>query len=183
MSNLGDTVIKFLGEKIKQRYVVEAHDLFELFLNMGIIEDQDLLNMVLEHLESRNIDVNFRDNQSDLYEKYKRIERVYKFMKTTNINKEKVLTMMNKVDTIKPKLDTSWMEQYRAQNDEEPESEELKTATPIEINPDLANLQQRIVEESTNRIISELNQMSDEQRFEHAMNRINELQNIINNNQ
>lgn len=183
MKNLGDVVVKLLGEKIKQRYVVEAHDLFELFLNMGILEDQDSLNIVLERLESKNVDVNFRDNQSDYYEKYKRIERVYKFMKTTNINKEKVLTMMNKVDTIKPKLDTSWMERYRAQNDEEPESEEPVTATPIEINPDLANLQQRIVEESTNKIISELNQISDEERLEHAMERLNELNNIINNNQ
>lgn len=183
MSNLGDTVLKFLREKIKQRYVVEAHDLFELFLNMGILEDQDSLNMVLEHLESKNVDINFKDNQSYYYEKYKRIEKIYKFMKTTNINKDKVLTMMNKVDTIKPKLDTSWMERYRSVDDEEPNSEEPKTATPIEINPDLVNLQQRIDEETKNRLISEMNQMSDEQRLEHAMDRINELQNIINNNQ
>lgn len=183
MSNLGDTVIKFLGEKIKQRYVVEAHDLFELFLNMGILEDQDSLNMVLEYLDSKNVDVNFRDNQSEYYEKYKRIERVYKFMKTTNINKEKVLTMMNKVDTIKPKLDTSWMERYRTVNDEEPESKEPMTATPFEINPDLENLQQRIIDESTNRIINELSQMSDEERLQQAMESLNELHNIINNNQ
>lgn len=180
MISLGNTVVKFLKEKIRTRYVVEASDLFELFLNMGILEDVESLNLVLEHLENSNIDVNFRDNQSEYYERYKRIEKVYKFMKTTKIRKDEVLGMMKKVDTIKPKLDTSWMEVYRISEDEEIE-EKLELSSVM--NPDLENLQQRIIDESTNRIINELNQMSDEERLQQAMERLNELHNIINNNQ
>lgn len=182
MKNIGDAVIKFLGEKIKQRYVVEAADLFELFSNMGILEDIDSMSIVLEHLENENVDVHFGVNESENYEKFKKIEKIYKFMKTTNINKDKVTSMMKKIDMIKPKLDTSWMEPYRQiENEIIEETIEEKPASSSIMNPNLANLQETLVEESTNKIISELNQTSDEERLLFAMERLNELHNIINN--
>lgn len=162
MGNLGDTVIKFLGENVKQRYVVEAEDLFQLFSDMGILEDVDSLTVVLEHLENRNIDVNFKDNQNGYYAIYKSIENLYKFIKNTNINREKISNIMKKADNIKPPPDTSWMEFYRIDDEKE-----LKPQTPVtETNP------------------INMNQISDEVRLLQAMeSRVNELHNIINNNQ
>ena len=118
MSELGDTVVKFLNDKKKQRWVVESADLFELLSQMGILNDVESLNVVIEHLENSEIDVNFRDTDIEYYKIFKAFEKQYKFFKNFKKNRADVLKMINKVDDIKIKPDDSWLESYRNDNQE-----------------------------------------------------------------
>lgn len=179
-SKLGDFAIRQLKDKIKTRYVIQSDDLFNLFTNMGIVDDYDALYNILEYMEESNIDVNFGTN-NEHYKKFKSIESAYQFAKTTKIRRESIIKIMNKVDNTNVHLNDEWMSRYRT--DEDDVKPEPNVIPILETNPDLENLRQRIVDESTNRVINELNQMSDEERLQHAMERLNELHNIINNNQ
>jgi hypothetical protein len=118
MSELGDTVVKFLNDKKKQRWVVESADLFELLSQMGILNDVESLNIVIEHLENSEIDVNFRDTDTGYYKIFKDIERRYKFIKKMNFVRKDVTEIIKKVDDIKIKPDDSWLESYRNDNQE-----------------------------------------------------------------
>jgi len=181
MSNLGDTVVRFLGDKKKQRWIIESSDLFELLNNMGILNDPEALNVVLEHLEDSGIDVNFRDTDSEYYKIFKDIERRFKFLKDMKFKRQNVTDLIKKMDDINVKPDDSWLDSYR--NDTEEDENPVDTVRPpVEVNPDIVALNERIMNEVTDRIIHNMNQMSDEQRLEQAMNQLNDLHNIINNN-
>jgi len=178
MSKLGDTVIKFLNDKKKQRWVIEAADLFNLLNSMGILDDVDSMFIVIEDLENSDIDVNFRDTDIEYYKIFKAFEKQYKFFKSLKYNRADVVKMINKVDEIEVKLDDDWLQLYK--NDDEAETTE--TTTTGQLNPDLLKLNEKIKNEITDRIIQNLNQVSDEERMQLAMEQINELNNIINNN-
>ncbi len=133
MSELGDTVIKFLNDKKKQRWVIEAADLFNLLNSMGILDDVDSMFIVIEDLENSNIDVNFRDTDIEYYKIFKAFEKQYKFFKNFKKNRADVLKMINKVDDIKIKPDDSWLESYRNDNQEniEPTMEQINELNNI----------------------------------------------------
>lgn len=179
-NNLSDFVIRQLKDKIKTRYVIESDELFNLFHYMGIVDDYDALYNILEHMEVSNIDVNFGTN-NEHYRKFKSIESAYKFAKTTKIRRESIVNIMNKVDNYNVPLNNEWMSIYRT--DEDDSKPEPHVVPVFETNPDLERLQTRIKNEIESKAEEEFNQMSDEERLEHAMNLITETQNFINNNQ
>jgi hypothetical protein len=99
---LGETIKKFLGEKIQQRLVVEASDFYPLLVNMGIIHDDEEMLKVFEYLDEAKIDINFREIDSELLTKHKTFKAKANFFRKINIDNSHVKDMMKKVDTIKP---------------------------------------------------------------------------------
>jgi hypothetical protein len=178
MSKIGSTVVKYLEGLKRTRYVVEADDLFNLFNNMGIIDD-DITYEILEYFDTSNIDIHFKNQDDNHYKRFKDIERRYKTMKKVRFNREKVVKIIEKVDSIKPKIyDEEWLNEYR--NDEE-EIEETDP-TPDNLNPSLMVLNDRIRDEIRGKILQELSEIPDEERLRHATEQLVQLNNLINNN-
>ena len=120
MSKLNDFIVKRLQENIKQRWVVESKEFFELVENMGIINDEDLLGDIFEFLETENIDIHFNNTGDHLrFQQYKRIEEKAKFIKRLGIAQDGIRNFIGKVDSSKPNMDDTFMKMYMTDDDEE----------------------------------------------------------------
>lgn len=179
MSKIGSTVVKYLKELLRTRYVVEADDLFNLFNNMGIIDDDDMTYEILEYFDANDIDVHFKNQDDNLYKRFKDIERRFKLVKKLEFNREKVVKVIEKVDTINPKIhDDKWLNEYQNIDKEDEEID----APPNIMNPDLIKLNDKIIQEIQGRMIQELSEIPDEERLRHATEQLAQLNNAINNN-
>lgn len=172
MGKLGNFVEKFIGENKKQRWVIESTILYELFRNMGIIDDMDSLTEIYEHLDEQKIDINFGVHTGVEYKKFKQIDASFKVIKRLKISSRSVNELIKKVDSIKVPVDNEWMERYRKQEEGEVTKEEEPTVVGDDINTPLNNLQNRIREIEERAHVTKLSIMSDEDLFEHAMNQV-----------
>lgn len=82
MSKLTDFIERQIQSSKVQRWVIESELLFELFQNMGVMEDYDVLMDILEYLDNNRIDVHFKDkHQDNQFRKFKQIEKSYQMRK------------------------------------------------------------------------------------------------------
>lgn len=120
MSKLNEFIIKRLQSNIRQRWVVESKNFFELLENMGIIEDEEMLSDIFEFMDSEHIDIHFNNSGDHIrFQQYKRIEEKAKFVKRLGIAQDGIRNFIGKVNNVKPTMDDSFMKIYMTDNDEE----------------------------------------------------------------
>lgn len=179
MSKIGQTVVKYLGDKVKQRFVVESSDLFEMFNKMGITDDSDSVTDIMEYLDENNIDVNFKEGDQETHRRFKIMKEQFRIIKELKIKRKRSSELMKKMDEIIVRPQGEWLEQYRTDSDDEI----IHQTSPAVTNPELEELNQRIQKQIKDRLIERLNEMTDEERMEHAINQLYNVNNEINNNQ
>lgn len=181
MNKIGKTFVKYLGDKIKQRLVVESSDLFEMMNNMGITDDSETVIDIMEHLDENNIDVHFKEGDQENHRRFKIMKQQFRIFTDLKVRRKRSVELIKKMDEIKIKPQGEWLEQYRNSDSEE----EFKPGynNGPETNPELDELNQRIKNQVFEEMKERLNKMTDEERFEHAINQIENIRNQINNNQ
>ena len=111
---LGETIRKFLGEKVQQRFIVEASDLYPLLYNMGIINDDEEMLKIFEYLDEVKIDINFRENDAVFMTKHKSFKAKANFFRKIDVDKSYVSKIIKKVETIKPiVVDIKFMDSFQ----------------------------------------------------------------------
>jgi len=145
MSKLTDFIEKRLQDKKTQRWVIPSKDLFDLFISMGIMEDEELLMDILEYLEENKIDIYFKDDLEQIqYSKFKKLERGYQLRKRHKEDSGKNKESIKKIMEIKPKVDENLLLEYMT--DDEEVIEELKKLRPT-FNKDLQDLQENFTKQ------------------------------------
>jgi len=120
MSRIAKFVIKQLEDKKQQRWVIQSKDLFDLWENMGIMGCEDELMDILEYLEENNIDVHFENSTYEAqFNIFKRIEMGYKLRKHMKDQIDKNKIKIEKVLSIKPKVNDSFLLEYMTDDEEE----------------------------------------------------------------
>lgn len=120
MSLLTDFVIKQLEDKKQQRWVIPSKDLFDLWSKMGIMEQEDYLMDILEYLEENNIDVHFENPAYEAqFSVFKKIEMGYKLRKHMKNQIDENKIKIEKVLSIKPKVNDSFLLEYMTDDEED----------------------------------------------------------------
>ena len=117
--SLGNFVLKTLDGKIKTKRIIESEDLFEVIGNMGLDDNDIEVLEIIEHLETENVDINFKEGQSSEYNRFKRIKHSHQIMRRLKIKRDDVKSMMTKVESITPPERPKWLEVYRSDDEEE----------------------------------------------------------------
>lgn len=173
MSKLNEFIIKRLQSNIKQRWVVESKNFFELLENMGIIEDEDMLADIFEFMESENIDIHFNNTGDHVrFQQYKRIEEKAKFIKRLGIAQDGIRNFINKVDTIKPNVDDTYMKIFMTDDDKEL-SEIAQHVNNMDDNLEI--FRKKFEQEKYLKLKSDLENLSNEELLEQLTN--NTIQN------
>jgi len=173
MSKLNEFIIKRLQSNIKQRWVVESKNFFDLLENMGIIEDEDMLADIFEFMENANIDIHFNNTGDHArFQQYKRIEEKAKFIKRLGIAQDGIRNFITKVDNSKPNMDDSFMKIYMTDNDEE-HMEIVQHINNMDDN--LEKFRKKFEQEKYLKIKSDLDKLSNEELLEQLTN--NTIQN------
>lgn len=119
---IGQTVEKFLGEKIQKIFVVEASDLFDLVKNMGIYGDDDEMLKVIEHFDESKIEIKFQKNDEVFKDKLKKLKYKSNFYKKINTCKSHIVDIIKKTDTAAKKIRhekyAELINYYRQENEE-----------------------------------------------------------------
>lgn len=120
MSLLTDFVIKQLEDKKQQRWVIPSKDLFDLLSKMGIMHQEDYLMDILEYLEENNIDVHFENPAYEAqFSVFKKIEMGYKLRKHMKDQIDENKIKIEKVLSIKPKVNDSFLLEYMTDDEED----------------------------------------------------------------
>lgn len=120
MSLLTDFVIKQLEDKKQQRWVIPSKDLFDLLSKMGIMDQEDYLMDILEYLEENNIDVHFENPAYEAqFSVFKKIEMGYKLRKHMKDQIDENKIKIEKVLSIKPKVNDSFLLEYMTDDEED----------------------------------------------------------------
>lgn len=160
-NKLGDFILKQIDDKKIQRWVISSDDLFILCGNMGIIDDDDLMINVMEHLEKNEIDVNFHSNQATgYYRRWNELEKIITLRKMLNGTKSETQLMMEKVDSIKVPERPEWLENYL--NDEDKPQVTISDKYPDEFK----RIKEMLVQELTDKVENEQTPNIDEIRDE-----------------
>jgi hypothetical protein len=168
-NKLGDFIIKQIEDKKVQRWIIPSEDLFVLCGNMGIIDDDDLMINVMEHLEENEIDVNFHSLQSTgYYRRWNELEKMVTLRKMLNGSKTETQLMMEKVDSIKVPERPEWLEAYMD------DDEEVLTPVKYEHHEEFARIKDMLTEELTDAVEREITPTMDE-----LIQRYNEMENEI----
>lgn len=181
MSNLGKVFIKYLGDKVKPKLIVESFDFFQMIINMGIADDSDSVYDIMEHLDENNIDINFREGETDNHRRFKMMKQQLRLIKELKIKRKRSAELMKKLEEIKIEPKLEWLQEYRYSGFED-EITDDGVVKPF-VNPELDELNKRIQNKIKEKMTEQLNQMTDDERFEHAVNLLTETNNLLNNNQ
>lgn len=109
---LGNFVIKRLDGKIKTKKIIDSIDFFDLIEKMGFDDDDIEVGDIIDYLEDNNVDVNFKEGQSEEYKRFKKVRHNYNILKKLKINKDGIRDMMVKVDNIHPPERPNWLLEY-----------------------------------------------------------------------
>jgi hypothetical protein len=182
-NKIGDFIIKQIEDKKTQRWIISSDDLFTLCGNMGIIDDDDLMINVVEHLEENEIDVNFHGQKSPgFYRRWNEIEKMILFKKIMDGTKTETQLMMEKVDSIKVPERPDWLNSYM--DDEEVNDERIITGTTEKPNQRILDM---ITKELTERInnepgitIEELQQeINNEMNINNGRNSVGNIRHVL----
>jgi hypothetical protein len=135
MEKLNEFIIKQLNDKKTQRWIIMAVDLFELCINMAIIDDDDLMIDIIKYLEENEIDINFSGGEN-FHKDFVRLEHKIKMEKMLNGSKTEVQKIIEKVESIKVPERPDWLSDYM--------DDEVEIKTSPVVNEDVANQLQRI---------------------------------------
>ena len=151
MSLLTKFIEDRLQEKRQQRWVIHSNDLFDLFMKMGIMEEEELLMDILEYLEEQKIDVHFENSLYEHQLKFKKIEQGYKIRRQMKGKIEENKEFINKIINIKPsKINDDFLYEYMT--DDEEVIQELKKQQPA-FNKSLQDLQEDITKNINQQIL------------------------------
>jgi Fe2+ transport system protein B len=109
---LGDFVLRQLDEKVKTKKIIDSIDFFDLIGKMGFDDDDIEVGNIIDYLEDNNVDINFKEGQSEEYKRFKKIGHSYKIIKKLKIKKEDIRNTMDKVDNIHPPERPDWLLKY-----------------------------------------------------------------------
>ena len=122
-SKISKTVIKFLGEKVKTRYVVNSNDFFNIINDMGLKDDTDILYEIFEYFEENKIDLNF-ETKDENYRVYNQILSRHELMRKLKLNRKKVVDIINLAnEKMVDKNKHKWMEFFRLDDEDEGNNE------------------------------------------------------------
>ena len=129
MGKLNEFIIKQLNDSKVQRWVIKGSDLFALFNNMGILDDDELMIDIIKYLENNEIDINFiggdqfysLSHQKD----FVRLENKVKLGKMLRDSKTEVQLMIEKIDSIKVPERPQWLNSYM-DDEEKPNENEIR---------------------------------------------------------
>jgi len=142
MSLLTEFIEKRLQDKKQQRWVIHSNDLFDLFMSMGIMEEEELLMDILEYLEEQKIDVHFENAlYKEQFQNFKRLEQGYKIRKQMKGKIDENKKFVSKVLSIKPNINDSFLHEYMTDDDEV--IKEIKQQQP-NFNKDIQDFQENI---------------------------------------
>lgn len=109
---LGDFVLRRLDEKVKTKKIIDSIDFFDLIEKMGFNDDDIEVGDIIDYLDDNDVDINFKEGQSDEYKRFKKIKHNYNILKKLKIKKEDIRDMMVKVDNIHPPERPDWLLEY-----------------------------------------------------------------------
>jgi hypothetical protein len=119
---IGQTVEKFLGEKIQKFFVVKSSDLLDLVKNMGIYNDDDEMLKVIEHFDESKIEIKFQMNDEVFKDKVNKLKFKSNFYKKINTRKSHIVDIIKKTDTAATKIKhekyAELINFYRQENEE-----------------------------------------------------------------
>jgi hypothetical protein len=111
-------IVDKLKDKIVTKLVLNSYDLYEQCFKMGILEDNEVMEKVINYLDENNIDINFNATDKEFYNRYRFIESRIKMGKRIKDNGRHINDTMKRVLNIKVDQRPEWLETYR--DDEEP---------------------------------------------------------------
>ena len=173
-TNIGYVVQKYLKDKIKIRYVIEASDFFNILESMGIMEDTDELYNILEYFDNEKIDMHFNDDDVELYKKFKITKANIEFLKTIKINRSRIKSVMDKSGNLnfqKLANNTYFLKTYKEEI--EPEVGVVESMT---IDSSLTELHEKLLKRKVNTLSETINK-SDEELMRDAINKYNQIKN------
>lgn len=173
-TNIGYVVQKYLKDKIKIRYVIEASDFFNILESMGIMEDTDELYNILEYFDNEKIDMHFNDDDVELYKKFKITKANIEFLKTIKINRSRIKSVMDKSGNLnfqKLANNTYFLKTYKEEI--EPEVGVVESMT---IDSSLTELHEKLLKLKVNTLSETINK-SDEELMRDAINKYNQIKN------
>ena len=173
-TNIGYVVQKYLKDKIKIRYVIEASDFFNILESMGIMEDTDELHNILEYFDNEKIDMHFNDDDVELYKKFKITKANIEFLKTIKINRSRIKSVMDKSGNLnfqKLANNTYFLKTYKEEI--EPEVGVVERVT---IDSSLTELHEKLLKLKVNTLSETINK-SDEELMRDAINKYNQIKN------
>lgn len=149
-----DFIKKQIQNKLKQRWVIQSDDLFILFKVMGLMDDSEKMMDILEYLEDNKIDVQFPEQLNhEEYNTFKQLEQAFKFRKVFKSKGMDIKGQIEKVMSIKPDVDDTFLLEYMVDDEEE-----IKKVRSSE-DKNLTKFQNKIKEEVHNKIIENLPQI------------------------
>lgn len=111
-------IVDKLEDKIVTKRVLNSYDLYEQCFKMGIWEDNEVMEKIINYLDENNIDVNFNAASKEFYDRYRFIESRIKMGKKIKDKGRYINDTMKRVLNIKIDQRPEWLEEYR--DDEEP---------------------------------------------------------------
>jgi hypothetical protein len=118
MSKLGEFVLRQINDKIETKKILDSEIFIDLITKMGIQEDWESLSEVVSSLNENKIELNFKETDYDNYQYYKRVIQYIKFYKNILFKKEIFSELNHRIDLIKPKIDSTFLESYRNDTEE-----------------------------------------------------------------
>lgn len=115
---LGYFVLRILDKKIKTKKIIDSIHFFDLIEKMGFDDDDIEVGDIIDYLEDNNVDVNFKEGQSEEYKRFKKVRHKYNILKKLKINKDGIRDMMVKVDNIHPPERPDWLLEYMDDDEE-----------------------------------------------------------------
>jgi hypothetical protein len=163
MTLINEFIQKKIDEKKQQRWVVESNDLFIIFKMMDIMDNSELLMDILEYLEDNKIDIQFQESLNHKeYKTFKQLEQGFKLRKVFKSKSVDIRGRIEKVMSIKPDVDDTFLLEYRTEQEEE--IEKVKS-----LDENIIKFQNKIKEEVRNKMIENLPQI-DKSEIENLRN-------------
>jgi hypothetical protein len=118
MSKLGEFVLRQIKDNIETKKILDSEIFMDLITKMGIHDDWESLSEVISNLHENKIELNFKETDYDNYQYYKRAIKYVKFYKNMIPRKEIISEINHRIDLVKPKIDSTFLESYRNDTEE-----------------------------------------------------------------
>lgn len=123
---LGETIIRFLGEKKEKRWFVLGEDLYELIKNMGLVNDTESLYFVFNYLDEEKVYVDFQHSDSEIKKLYQSNSEYITKLNNHRKSVDRIKNLkpifkkiMNKLGDKAYKENYDWLERYRDDDDDD----------------------------------------------------------------
>jgi hypothetical protein len=117
MSSLGGFFLKQIQSSIVTKKVIESSVFMDLIHKMGIKDDLESLQEIVNYLSYNNIEVNFKETERDNYKYFKMIQNSVLLIKNSKMKKEYFNELITKSMNKMPEIESSFLEKYRNEDD------------------------------------------------------------------